>query len=130
MRGAAALSLVLIGAAGCGGDASGSASRGEMAGCANAWNSQRAATTGAHAYSDHGAREALVTTVDAQGGESCAVIFSVPADDEEYGTVGEVATLGGWVPMQTQTGDAAALQRRGADEANATVAADGTVKLR
>jgi hypothetical protein len=58
------------------------------------------------------------------------VIFSVPEGSFEYGTLGEIATLRGWFPMQVYAPDAAALQRRGAAEANATVAPDGTVTLR
>ena len=57
------------------------------------------------------------------------MIFAVPEEDSEHGTVGEVATLRCWVPMQTAGGDPNALQRRGSVEANASVSPDGTVDL-
>lgn len=126
-----ALALLLAAAlAGCGGDASGSSGNRQLTSCVSSFNAQRAGQTGVHAYADHRSREALVTTIEAEGAESCAVIFSVPEGSFEYGTVGEVATLRGWFPMQVYTRDAAALQRRGAAEANATVAPDGTVTLK
>ena len=130
MRAAAGLLVLVAVLSGCGGDASGDLGDAELSSCASRWNSERAGATGAHAYADHGSREALVTTIEAEGAESCAVIFSVPEGSFEYGTLGEIATLRGWFPMQVYVPDAAALQRRGAAEANATVAPDGTVTLR
>lgn len=126
----AALSLLgAATAAGCGG-ASGSASGdAALTSCASRWNSERAGVFGAHAYTEHRSQRALVTTVTFGGADACAVIFAVDPQDSEHGTVGEVATLRGWVPMQTAAEDPAALQRRGSDEANATVAPDGTVTL-
>lgn len=117
--------------AGCGGGGGGSAAGdAELTSCASRWNAERASTTGAHAYAEHSSREALVTTLDAQGMEACAVVFSVPDEgDAEYGTVGEVATLRGWTPMQAVVADPRALQSRAAADANAAVSPDGTVAL-
>lgn len=129
---AAAATLALLCAAvaaGCGG-ASGSASGdAALTSCASRWNAERAGVFGTHAYTEHRSQRAFVTTLAHEGADACAVIFSVDPQDPEHGTVGEVATLRGWVPMQTAAEDPAALQRRGSDEANATVAPDGTVTL-
>lgn len=127
----AMLGIGLTALAGCGGGGSASAS-GDAAllSCASRSNSERAGATGIHAYSEHASREALVTTLDVEGADSCTVIFAVPEGDAEHGTVGEVATLRGWVPMQLATTDPQALQRRAATEANASVSPDGAVALR
>jgi hypothetical protein len=116
--------------AGCGGGGASASGDAALTSCASRWNAERAAVMGTHAYSAHGSQQALVTTVEYEGSDTCAVIFSVSdQQDSEYGTVGEVATLRGWVPMQLAGADPAALQRRGTAEANASVAPDGTVDL-
>lgn len=123
------LALGAVFAAGCGGGGASASGDAALTGCASRWNSERAAVFGTHAYDEHGSQRALVTTLRVEGSESCAVIFAVLEDDSEHGTIGEVATLRGWVPMQTAGGDPQALQRRGSDEANASVSPDGTVDL-
>lgn len=119
-------------AAGCGsGDGSASAaSHAELTSCASRFNAERAAVGGTHAYVEHQTQRALVTVVEHEGSETCAVVFAVSEQDSEFGTVGELATLRGWLPMQFAGGDAEALQRRAAAEANATLAPDGTLTLR
>lgn len=116
-------------AAGCGGGGASASGDAALTSCASRWNSERAGVFGTHAYSEHGSQQALVTTVPFEGADSCAVIFAVPEGDSEHGTVGEVATLRGWAPMQVAGGDPGALQRRAGSDANASVAPDGTVDL-
>ena len=131
MRAPPAFLLLLAAAfgAGCGGGGASASGDAALTSCASRWNSERAAVFGTHAYTEHAAQRALVTTLPVEGSDSCAVIFAIPAEDSEHGTVGEVATLRGWVPMQTAGGDPEALQRRGSAEANASVSPDGTVDL-
>ncbi|MEX2195039.1 MAG: hypothetical protein WD844_07115 [Thermoleophilaceae bacterium] len=125
----ACLALVAL-AAGCGGGGSASASGdAALTSCASRWNSERAGVFGTHAYTEHQSQQALVTSIEFEGADACAVVFSVAEQDAEHGTVGEVATLRGWVPMQVAGGDPEALQRRGTSDANASVASDGTVEL-
>lgn len=115
--------------AGCGGGGASASGDAALTSCASRWNSERAGVFGVHAYTEHAAQRALVTIIPAEGSDSCAVIFAVAEDDSEHGTVGEVATLRGWVPMQQAAGDPGALQRRGSADANASVSSDGTVDL-
>lgn len=121
--------LAALSVPGCGGSNSSASGDAALTSCASRWNSERAGVFGTHAYTEHSAQRALVTTLPVAGSDSCAVIFAVSEDDSEHGTVGEVATLQGWVPMQQAGHDPAALQRRGSAEANASVAPDGTVDL-
>lgn len=117
--------------AGCGGSGSATASAdAALTSCASRFNAERAAIMGKHAFTEHRSQQALVTTIEYEGADACAVIFGVSEQDAEHGTVGEVATLRGWLPMQLATGDPEALQRRGTTDANAIVRADGTVNLR
>lgn len=125
----AVAALAAVSVPGCGGDGGSASGDAALTSCASRWNSERAAVFGTHAYAEHGSQRALVTTLPVGGSDSCAVIFAVSDDDSEHGTVGEVATLQGWVPMQQAGPDPAALQRRGSAEANASVAPDGTVEL-
>lgn len=123
----AALAAPLL--AGCGGGGASASGDAALTSCASRWNSERAAVFGIHAVTEHASQRALVTTIPVEGSESCAVIFAVAEGDPEHGTVGEVATLRGWVPMQQAVGDPGALQRRGSAEANAAVSSDGTVDV-
>lgn len=126
-----ALAAALGVLSGCGGGGSSSASGDAgLTSCASRWNAERAGIFGTHAYAEHQSQQALVTTVTFEGADACAVVFAVAEGDAEHGTVGEVATLRGWVPMQAAAGDPEALQRRGTADANASVSPDGTVTLR
>ena len=105
--------------AGCGGDR---APTGKVASCIERFNALRAGDMGKHAYDEHAARKAQVTTID--GG--CAVIFVVAPDDEEFGAVGEMEREGGWVSTaELGAEEARRAQEGAATSANADVDAEG-----
>lgn len=98
----------------------------EIVACAEAFNRERAADLGSHAYSEHAARQARVHRIE----EGCAVVFVVPESDLEFGAVGEVQRPDGWVSLAELGSRAPDLQRAASGAVNADVRSSGSVLLR
>jgi hypothetical protein len=90
---------------------------------------------GKHAYSPgHGSRAARITAVNEPKyglARQCLVIYADAESDREYGTLGEFSTDAGWLPMTdypvSSEQERIALQRSGAESANAKLSPDGTL---
>jgi hypothetical protein len=90
---------------------------------------------GRHAYSpSHGSRAARVTTLNKPEyllKDECLVIYADREGDREYGTLGQFTTNAGWTsmidfPLRSEK-QRIALQRTGAEAANAKLNSDGTL---
>lgn len=70
--------------------------------------------------------------MNVRGSSTCAVVFTVPESDPEYGDVGLVVTRFGWASMtELARGDSERLKRiqdSARVEPNAAVFPDGTVQ--
>jgi hypothetical protein len=134
----AALLLLAVASAGCGGSASEVAAAPEA--CLEDWNTDSVATNfGRHVYDTHESARAQVAVmkpvastanIDAAG--ACAVIFAIPESDGEYGDVGLVVTDFGWAQMRELARDDEAeldeIQEAASGAANATLFPDGTLE--
>ena len=105
------------------------------AGCLERYNKDETATTlGKHAYSlRHGSRAARVFSVyrPAHGGHLCFVVYADVESDREYGTLGQFSFGSQWLLMteyavQSEK-ERLAIQRTGAERANAKLNSDGTL---
>lgn len=134
---AAVLTLVV----GCGGE---SGSPGLTAAappeeCVSSWNeAPETLIFGKHVYTTHQARQAEVSEIEPGRGainirqdQTCAVVFSVPPNDYEYGDVGLAKTRFGWASIQEldrgDPGRLVELQRSAAEKPNVLVFPDGTI---
>jgi hypothetical protein len=107
--------------------------------CVQSWNAEAASLQfGKHVYNTHGSAQAQIdliepaeNSINIKGEETCAVIFSVPPSDFEYGDVGLVVTTFGWASMrELSRGDEARsfeLQEEATEAPNATLFPDGTL---
>lgn len=130
-----------IAVSGCGGGdgSNGSAAAPPPEECLASWNAApESLTFGKHAYALHDARQAEVSELEPGRGavnirqeQTCAVIFSVPPTDQEYGDVGLAKTRFGWASMrELERGDAERLgviQDSAAEQPNVSVFPDGTI---
>jgi hypothetical protein len=99
--------------------------------CVDLWNGDpvNRALVGYHFYSHHSIRRLWVYQLPSG---RCAFIGVVPATDPEYGNDGEVSVSGGgWAFLVDvpELGDPKAIQGQATANANATLAADESVKL-
>ena len=133
---AAGLALAL---AGCGGGDPAAEAPPVPEDCLASWNAESAALQfGEHVYKTHGSARAQIQLVEpgqdainVKGEEACAVVFSVPPNDYEYGDVGLVVTTFGWASMRELGRDDESrlfeLQDAAAAAPNATLFPDGTL---
>jgi hypothetical protein len=100
--------------------------------CADLWNGDTLNRNlfGYHIYTHHGVRRLWVFALPHS--TRCAVIAVVPATDPEFGNDGEVSGPGGtWAFMKDvpELGDPVAVQTQAFANANASLAADYSLKL-
>jgi hypothetical protein len=108
--------------------------------CVASWNGESASLQfGQHVFKTHGSARAQIDLVEPEQGainikgeEACAVVFSVPENDYEYGDVGLVVTTFGWASMRElapgDNGGLIELQDTAAAAPNATLFPDGTLE--
>jgi hypothetical protein len=104
---------------------------GGIPGCVRRWNkdAENRALFGFHLYYHHNVRRLWVFLLPSGG---CVFVAVVPPDDAEYGNDGQVSVPGGgWAFLvdAPELGDTKALQGKAPANANASLAADGSVKL-
>jgi hypothetical protein len=106
------------------------------AGCLKRYNKDPTAVQlGKHAYSlSHGSRAARVTRLNKPQyflKNQCLVVYGDREGDREYGTLGQYTTNAGWTSMidypERSEQKRIALQRTGAEAANAKLNSDGTL---
>lgn len=131
----AAVALV----AGCGGGEDAAQLPPDLQACVESWNgAEEALIFGRHVYNEHGSRQGEVSrlepgrsAINIKQDETCAAIFAVPREDDEYGEVGLVKTRFGWASMQeldrSDQQRLVELQARASEQPNAAVFPDGTI---
>ena len=140
-RGALLVTAAALVFAGCGDDGEAVADAPPVPeDCLASWNAEAASLQfGRHVFRTHGSARAQVLLVEPpadainiKGEEACAVIFSVPPNDYEYGDVGLVVTSFGWASMrELARGDESRLielQDAAGEAPNATLFPDGSLE--
>lgn len=134
----AACVVALIGA-GCGGGGEGAGAPPVPEDCLESWNAEAVSLQfGQHVYRTHGSARAQVYLAQPEGkapnikaDETCAVVFSVPPNDYEYGDVGLVVTRFGWASMRELVDEAERrneIQDAAGEAPNATLFPDGSLE--
>jgi hypothetical protein len=142
MRAVAAAAGAAAVLAGCGGEGDAVADAPPVPeDCLESWNAEAASLQfGKHVYNIHGSAQAQISlatpsqdAINIKGNEACAVIFSVPPNDFEYGDVGLVVTSFGWASMRELARSDPTrldqLQEAATEAPNATLFPDGTLEV-